>query len=283
MGVREACHNAGRAPANTAGTICTAWIDYASFFMSVVKTCQIETERFCGVHPGVTEVVELLHTDVKGCYETAYGLTPWYDIRIGTGQGCVNGATRAKLALVLSQRVVSKLCVGYGFTLNPDQRICQLYYADDVLLQAPSMHELRKMIECCWIVAKISGLRMTIKQKRKTAWAGTYWTRDSRGHWIERDINCGAFKMVLPDGTPIPQVRMDETYKYLGSELTPGYTGSQDRIRAKVVTRSIGVIGVLGSIKNIGIDTLNKAINMTVGGLVDYYGRTCILRWQDME
>jgi len=162
------------------------------------------------VHPGVTEIVELLHADVKGSYETAHGLTDWFGIRRGTGQGCVNGATRAKLALVLAQRVVSKLCVGYGFTLNPDHRISQMYYADDVLLQASSLHELRKMFECCWILARISGLHIAIKQKRKTAWAGTYWTRDKRGRWIEKDIDCGAFQMQLPDGTTLPQVRMDD-------------------------------------------------------------------------
>ena len=86
--------------ANTRGVVCTAWIDYSQLFMSVVKSCQWETERFCGVHPGVTEIVRLLHEEVTGRYETAYGLTPRYPVRRGTGQGCVNGATRAKLFLI---------------------------------------------------------------------------------------------------------------------------------------------------------------------------------------
>ena len=35
--------------------------------------------------------------------------------------------------------------------------------------------------------------------------------------------------------------------------------------------------------KGITMDTLNNAIDLAVGGVVDYYGRACVLRWEDME
>ena len=92
------------------GVVCTAYVDYTQMFMSIVKDCQRETERYCGVHPGVTEIVDMLHSEVRGCYETEYGLTNWFKIMIGTGQGCVNGATRAKLALTLTQKTIHKVC-----------------------------------------------------------------------------------------------------------------------------------------------------------------------------
>ena len=65
----------------TGGAVCTAWVDYQGFFMSVVKSCQKETERYCGVHPGVTEIVEMLHEEVTGRYETAHGLSPGFGVR----------------------------------------------------------------------------------------------------------------------------------------------------------------------------------------------------------
>ena len=209
-------------------------------------------------------------------------------MRRGTGQGCVNGATRAKLALALTQKVVARACKGYGFVLDDERHIGQLLYADDACLLAETPHELKRMLQCYWVVATMSGLTVTVKGKRKTAWAGTYWTRDDRGRRVERDIECGeGWQMCMPDGkTVIPQIKMGETvdyYKHLGSELAPGWTGGQDRIRAKVVTRCVGVIGVLAGVRGITVDTLNNAIDLAVGGVVDYYGRACVLRWEDME
>ena len=274
--------------ANTRGVVCTAWIDYSQLFMSVVKSCQWETERFCGVHPGVTEIVRLLHEEVTGRYETAYGLTPRYPVRRGTGQGCVNGATRAKLFLTLTQRVVEKACKGYGFVLDPDRHICQGWYADDACLDASSPHDLRKMVECCWMVARISGLKINVKGKKKTAWSGTYWTQDGRGRMVEKDIECGEWRMCMPDGTEVPQIKMGteqdvDHYKHLGSEMGPGFTGGQERVRAKVVARCVGVIGVIGGIQGLGVKALNDAIESAIGGIVDYYGRACVLTWEDME
>ena len=274
--------------ANTRGTICTGWIDYSQLFMSIVKSCQWETERFCGVHPGVTEIVRMLHSEVTGRYETAHGLTERYNVLKGSGQGCINGATRAKLALVLTQRVVEKACKGFGFALDPTRHICEGWYADDACLSASSPHELRKMMECCWMIAQMSGLQINIKGKKKTAWAGTYWTVDKRGMTVEKDIDCGDWKLRMPNGDKVPQIKMgkDEDvnyYKHLGSEMGPGFTGGQDRVRAKVIARCIGVIGVIGGIKGLGITAMNDAIESAVGGVVDYYGRACVLTWEDMQ
>ena len=187
---------------------------------------------------------------IRDRYETAYGLTPRYPVRRGTGQGCVNGATRAKLFLTLTQRVVEKACKGYGFVLDPDRHICQGWYADDACLDASSPHDLRKMVECCWMVARISGLKINVKGKKKTAWSGTYWTQDGRGRMVEKDIECGEWRMCMPDGTEVPQIKMGteqdvDHYKHLGSEMGPGFTGGQERVRAKVVARCVGVIGAV--------------------------------------
>merc|ERR1712155_64625 len=94
--------------------------------------------------------------------------------------------------------------------------------------------------------------------------------------------------MLLPDGTEVPQIKMGsdqdvDYYKHLGSEMGPGFTGGQDRVRAKVVARCVGVIGVIGGIKGLGVTGMNDAIESAVGGVVDYYGRACVLTWEDMN
>ena len=187
-----------------------------------------------------------------------------------------------------TERVVEKACKGYGFVLDSNRHICQGWYADDACLHASSPHELRKMIECCWMMARICGLHVNVKGKKKTAWSGTYWTKDGRGRMVEKDIECGEWKMQLPDGTEVPQIKMGpdqdvDYYKHLGSEMGPGFTGGQDRVRAKVVARCVGVIGVIGGIKGLGVKVLNDAIESAIGGIVDYYGRACVLTWDDME
>lgn len=100
------------------------------------------------------------------------------------------------------------------------------------------------------MIANMSGLQINVKGKKKTAWSGTYWTVDKRGKEVERDIDCGEWKMMLPDETEVPQIKMGTEedvnyYKHLGSEMGPGFTGGQDRVRAKVIARCVGVIGVI--------------------------------------
>ena len=108
------------------------------------------------------------------------------------------------------------------------------------------------------MIAQMSGLQINIKGKKKTAWAGTYWTVDKRGVAVEKDIECGEWKLRMPDGKEVPQIKMGKSedvnyYKHLGSEMGPGFTGGQDRVRAKVIARCIGVIGVIGGIKGLGM------------------------------
>ena len=77
--------------------------------MSCVRDVQWECERWTGVDPGVTRVVQALHASVTGRYETGWGLTEEFGIEIGNGQGCVNGAVRSKLLLTVMQRAVRQL------------------------------------------------------------------------------------------------------------------------------------------------------------------------------
>ena len=47
-------------------------------------------EARAGVDVDVTDVVRALHTEVRGAYETGHGLTDYFAMARGTGQGVVS-------------------------------------------------------------------------------------------------------------------------------------------------------------------------------------------------
>ena len=93
-------------------TLCIGFIDLANFFMSCCREVQWAVEKWTDVAPSITRIVQALHDAVHGRYETEWGLTSPFDILTGTGQGCVNGAVRSKLQLIVMQRAIHKLCQG---------------------------------------------------------------------------------------------------------------------------------------------------------------------------
>ena len=145
------------------------------FFMSCVRECQWEVERRSGVKPEVIAVMQALHSNIKGRYETAWGLTEDVPILEGVGQGCVAAPTRSKLMLGVMQRSITQLCYGYKFT-GAAGGTGQLFYADDGCWLASSMADLQLMFDTAWMVTRALGLSITVNANgKKTAWEGTYW------------------------------------------------------------------------------------------------------------
>ena len=151
------------------------YCDLGCFFMSCVREVQWEVEKWTGVDPGVTKVVQALHAEVSGRYETAWGLTERFGIHIGNGQGCVNGAVRSKLLLTVMQRMVDKHCE--GIDMGGTGGIPLLFFADDAALLASSLAGLQLGYDCMWMVARACGLRMVVKKKSKTAYMAIHHHR----------------------------------------------------------------------------------------------------------
>ena len=174
------------------------FLDFGTFFMSCVKEIQWEVERWTGVDPAVSDVVRELHREVCGKYETAYGLTEGFRIDKGTGQGCVNGAVRAKLQIGVLQRMISKHVPGYRFT-GAAASVPQGIYADDAAYVCHDMAALQLAFDTCWMMAKVCGLQIKIKGKSKTAYFATYWEGGK-----ERDVT--GYELRLPDDRLVPQI-----------------------------------------------------------------------------
>ncbi len=142
--------------------------------------------------------------ELTGRYETAYGLTAAVRIAKGLGQGDIGSPVRSKILIAIIAKTVSRLCEGAKIT-GSDKRVSMLFFADDGLILADDVQTLRRAFEAMWIVARVAGLRLQVKGKKKTAWSATYWESDG----TERDVT--GWEMVMPDGSTIPQLEGDET------------------------------------------------------------------------
>ena len=292
------------------GIMCTGMLDLGQFFMSCVRDVQWECERWTGVDPGVTRVVQALHAQVQGQYETQWGLTEPFDINIGNGQGCVNGAVRSKLLLTAMQRTVHKMCKGWTFDQNKTDGTAgttpELWYADDASFLSDSVAGLQLAFDCCWVVAKICGLRVMVKGKKKTAYMAVQWVDG-----VQRDIEMGDdFGIHLPDGQLIPQILAGEagaksaswnirsakkardnkqskpdrevrTYRYLGTEMTPLWHNGQTPSRDEVRKTCIEIIRTIGRIPHMNNDHMRRVMSLAIGGVIGYRGRSTTLTWDD--
>ena len=270
---------------------CRGYCDLGCFFMSVVHKVQWEVERWSGTPVEVTEVLRALREGAEGMgsgegekempaltgrYETAYGLTAAVRIAKGLGQGDIGSPERSKILIAIIAKTVSRLCEGAKVT-GSDKRVSMLFFADDGLILADDVQTLRRAFEAMWIVARVAGLRLQVKGKKKTAWSATYWESDG----TERDVT--GWEMVMPDGSTIPQLEGDDKYKYLGTELTTGWNRgeAQAAVRKKVVAKCRQAIGLIARIPLLSEEQLAKAIELAMAGIIGYYGRSTVITWED--
>ena len=152
-----------------------AYVDLGQFFPTAVREVQWRVERRMGVAPAATAVMQALHEGAKGMARTAFGATNPWELELGLGQGCVNAAKRAKLQVALIQGAVSAMCEGFDCgALQMEEEggaIPQMFFADDGAFMSNTLWGQQTMIDTCWWVTRVMGLRMIVKSdKSKTAW-----------------------------------------------------------------------------------------------------------------
>ncbi|EOD18201.1 hypothetical protein EMIHUDRAFT_196329 [Emiliania huxleyi CCMP1516] len=201
-------------------------------------------------------------------YETGYGLSDRFPIEQGLGQGCLLSPARSKLMLAVMQRTVSKLCRGFDFTAAGES-VPQLVYADDGLFLSNDIATMQLALECAWLVTKICGNSLQVKKKKKSAWSATYWENNE-----ERDVE--GYEMRMPDGMPIPQLKGDESYKYLGTELRTGWANGegQTEMRERCVADCKRVIWIIGNLPHLTGEQIRRNMALALSGIIGYYGRS---------
>ena len=259
------------------GMCVRGYIDIQTFFPAVVHEVQWACEKWAGVPPPITEVMKALRTELWGRYETAYGLSRRFPINQGTGQGCISSPARSKLILAVMQRAVSKLCTGYTFT-TWGRAVPTLMFADDTMLLGTNVADMQVALECVWLVSKITGNRLMVKKKTKTAWSAVVWEDG-----VEKDVE--GWTMRFPDGEIIPQLTEMETYKYLGTPMRCGFAAGdgQTEMRRKCVAQCKKAVWLIGNMQHLTVDQMAGAMDAAIGGTVGYYGRSTVIRRVDAE
>ena len=260
------------------------YVDLGTFFESVPHDTQWMVEEAMGVNKHAIDTVRDLREGCEasnfpiagGRFETARGLTSKVPRMKGLGQGDVLSPVRAKLTMAVVQRILISTVPGIKFDAVQGG-LPFLVYADDGMLIADSANTLQHAIDILWMVSTTMGLNVFIKNKQKTAWAGV--------EYIEgRPVDIQGWQMRFPnrEGTVIPQLIGDDTYKYLGTKLrTSWHSGgthvdTRDKIiyACKKVTRSIGFL-------DLAPHDIRKAINLAVNGIIGAYGRSTPLTMED--
>ena len=174
------------------------YIDLGTFFESVPFATQWKVERAAGVSAHAIRTVQDLRVGggdlppACGVFETARGLTASVCRGRGLGQGDVLSPARAKLVMGVVQRALARMLPGVSFdTVEPGAPF--LVYADDGMLLADSPNTLQHAYDAIWMTAAALGLDITVKGKKKTAWAGVWYQGG-----IPKD--CDGWEMRLPDG-----------------------------------------------------------------------------------
>eukprot|EP00965_Chrysotila_dentata_P078304 2580823-Pleurochrysis_carterae.AAC.1 len=155
------------------------YVDMGCFFMSVNHRVQWEIEEAMGVLDTIVSIIKALKEGtgkngggLKGRYETAYGTTDPVEIQKGLGQGDLLRPVRSKLILAVIQKAMHRLIPGIKFNKKGSRSAPFLIYADDGVILTDSIHTLQLAMEMMWVMAKILGLSMQVKGKKKTAWSG---------------------------------------------------------------------------------------------------------------
>ena len=237
--------------AQTGGDIYVLYIDWATFFMGIVKEVQTETEKRMGVHPDVSQVVVALHTEVKGAYETEYGLSGSFNVANGTGQGCINGAVRAKV--ILARNIATE---GGGYEITPGKRngrrivVPNLSYADDMVWISSTAVGMQLTLDTCVMAAVVLNMEVKIKGKTKTAYAATRWTREKKGGAMRQEDIEVDLRMAngTAEGTKVPKLDKEDAYTYLGTIMEVMWHGSSESTRRKVVKACKGVIAAISRV-----------------------------------
>ena len=89
--------------------------------------------------------------------------------------------------------------------------------------------------------------------------------------------------MRMPDGMPIPQLKGDESYKYLGTELRTGWANGegQTEMRERCVADCKRVIWIIGNLPHLTGEQIRRNMALALSGIIGYYGRSTVITWED--
>ena len=255
--------------------------DLGCYFMSVCRDVQRCAQEWAGVTPEVTDVMAALQHRIRGRSETAYGLTDYYKVERGIMQGCIGSPTRSLLQLRFMQAMVHDACQGYRFRKESGKGggVPMVFYCDDGAFISESIAGIQMALDACWVAARVAGLDLRIKAKdaisrrgTKTAWMACYYDEEGQ----EQEVT--GWDMYLPTGEKVPQVSQ---YTHLGVSIQAKWEGRHDEARKHVMKKCMQLLGLIARVEALGPQQVAQAMNLAVGGIIGYTGRSTPLGWAE--
>jgi ribonuclease HI len=263
------------------------FIDLSTFFPRLDRRAVRVAELWHGLPREVRELSALIYgagvdgSDAVVCqYDSAAGLGDGFQNHMGALMGCVLSPDKAKLFLNSILVAISLVCKGvalrgYG-TADVEEtwtRIAQVAFADDWCGCFGAENELRKAWEVWRVWTLVSGSKLGVKLRLKTAVTGVCYV-DGKPTSVPDP------RLPLRDGY-VPFIPHDEAYKHLGIPRTVG--GSDDAAWRKV---SGAFHAALARIRQLHKPTVHEFFlvsNALLGGLAGYYLQTLYITWQQAE
>ena len=121
-----------------------AFIDFRKAYDSADRDLLWQRLVHAGVKDKILKAVQSLYNSVSSCMRINGFTTDWFDVNVGLRRGC-------PLSLLLFNCFINDLAlkikaVGKGISVDDNERICILLYADDIVLIGENETDLQTML-----------------------------------------------------------------------------------------------------------------------------------------
>ena len=208
------------------------WLDLKNAFGSVSHDLLWEMMRRLGVPLDFTTLCQEIYSGSSQRVRCEAGWTDDIPITVGIKQGCPLSPLLFNLALEGLLRELARRGTGYRF--ENGSCVGQLAYADDLCLVAETKEELEEWME---VVTEFTGWSHLSLNVGKCGCLSMI-NRGSRGRYVE------PFSP-LYGSEPIPALKWEDTYKYLGVEIGRPRSGKVDPLLQQIEELVDTILGSL--------------------------------------
>ena len=201
------------------GKIYILWVDLVKCFMSFSRECSQEVQEHLGVPQAVRDVLRAMYAEVKGRYDSAYGMTPLFNILRGLIQGALESPDLSLQLLNVMAEIMDLKVLGCRHFNGSGRgaRTVQMLYVDDGANTLDEEEHLHRAAFVWNVWAMLFDTEVNVKKFEKSVVSGLTHSPLSSDRHALRPASANLVRQVrLLNGTVIPQMRIEDPYPYLG-------------------------------------------------------------------
>ena len=225
------------------------FVDFEKAFDSISRSMLKKILRHYGIPVKIVNVIMDMLSETCCRVMVDGGLTDEFEVKTGVLQG---GILSPLLFILIIDYVMNKVVQGMnnGIQWKMDQRLCDLEYADDIVLIASTMAEMQEMIDRLVMEGRKVGL---VINRRKT---------EVMQIQSDDQMNCFIGGEILP---------ITESFKYLGTIITSnGSLVTEFKERIKKAEQAMGMLKTVWRSNQISIHSKIKIYISLVRSILTY-------------